>query len=290
MHDWFYATNFRSDAVRNRRLRLTVALSVLVHLAALLLLPRVRALVSAAEVRAETGNRLEVQLTEASKPEAALTMATPSLPVAPVRRTNPRPAPRHPPAAPMAALVPSVPAAPAVSVPAPQPPASPSPELRKSPPPDGDLWSYIQAKRRERGEQPSSPSGIRGPDPDARLAANLPAPATGVAAQNRSRGGGMFEIRRMNYDDAAFEFFGWNTEMGRQSPQLIEVRLGNNSDMRIAVVRKVIAIIREHSQGDFVWRSAHREYGLTLSARPADNAELESFLLHDLFDDPRQSP
>ncbi len=94
----------------------------------------------------------------------------------------------------------------------------------------------------------------------------------------------MFEIRRLNYDDAAFEFFGWNDEMGRKAPQMVEVRLGNNSDMRIAVVRRMIAIIREHSQGDFVWRSPHHENGLTLSARPADNAELESFLLHDLRD------
>ena len=100
----------------------------------------------------------------------------------------------------------------------------------------------------------------------------------------------MFEIRRMNYDDAAFEFFGWNNDMRRKASQLVEVRLGNNGDMRIAVVRKMIAIIREHSQRDFVWRSPHREDGVTLSARPADNAELESFLLRDLFDDAHQPP
>ena len=100
----------------------------------------------------------------------------------------------------------------------------------------------------------------------------------------------MFEIRRMNYVDAAFEFFGWNDEMGRKTPQLVEVRIGNNRDMRIAVVRKMIAIIREHSQGDFVWNSSHRENGMTLSARLADNAELETFLLNDLFDEVRQPP
>ncbi len=100
----------------------------------------------------------------------------------------------------------------------------------------------------------------------------------------------MFEIRRMNYDDAAFEFFGWNNEMGRKTPQLVEVRIGNNSDMRIAVVRKMIAIIREYSQGAFVWNSSHRENGVTLSARLVDNAELERFLLHDLFDEVRQPP
>jgi hypothetical protein len=158
--------------------------------------------------------------------------------------------------------------------------------------PDGDLSSYIEARRRERGEPPTPPpppsEGERG-GIDANLAANLPRPATGVATQDR-RGGGMFEIRRMNYDDAAFEFFGWNEEMGRQAPQMVEVRIGDNSDMRIAVVRKMIAIIRQHSKGDFVWRSAHHESGLVLSARVADTPELESFLLRDLFDDTRASP
>jgi hypothetical protein len=32
---------------------------------------------------------------------------------------------------------------------------------------------------------------------------------------------------------------------GRQTPQMIEVRKGNNPDMRIAVVRRIV-IIREH--------------------------------------------
>jgi hypothetical protein len=57
--------------------------------------------------------------------------------------------------------------------------------------------------------------------------------------------------------------------------------------MRIAVVRQLIAIIRESSKGGFVWRSAHHESVLVLSARLADTAELESFLLRDLFDDSR---
>jgi hypothetical protein len=106
-----------------------------------------------------------------------------------------------------------------------------------------------------------------------------------VATPDPSKGGGIFEIKRMDYDDAAFLFFGWNKDMGRRTPQLIEVRKGNNADMQIAVVRKMISIIREYSKEDFTWRSHDRD--ILLSARLADNAALESFLMHDFgFDQP----
>ena len=165
-------------------------------------------------------------------------------------------------------------------------PLAPAPP-RTTPPVEGDLWSYIQARRRERGEQEAPPVAIAKAEPNAGLAANLPVPATGVGTQDSKRGGGIFEIKRMNYDDAAFEFFGWNNEMGRKTPQLIEVRKGGNSDMRIAVVRKMIAIIRQHSKEDFVWHSPRRDSDLVLSARLSDNASLENFLIHEFFDDPR---
>jgi len=131
------------------------------------------------------------------------------------------------------------------------------------------------------------PVAIAKAEPNVGLTANLPVPATGVGTQDSKRGGGIFEIKRMNYDDAAFEFFGWNNEMGRKTPQLIEVRKGGNSDMRIAVVRKMIAIIRQHSKEDFVWHSPRRDSDLVLSARLSDNAALENFLIHEFFDDPR---
>jgi hypothetical protein len=182
-------------------------------------------------------------------------------------------------------------AAPRIATPAPPAPAIPPvATTRPSPPVEGDLWSYVQARRRERGERQIALSADAKPESNTALAANLPSPASGVAAQDKSRGGGIFEIKRMDYDDAAFEFFGWNNEMGRNTPQLIEVRKGNNSDMRIAVVRKMIDIIRVYSQGDFVWRSPRHENGVVLSARPSDNAALENFLMRDFFNDPRQLP
>jgi hypothetical protein len=187
---------------------------------------------------------------------------------------------------PQPVLTAPVAAAPAIAPPPSTPPV-PSPPQANAPT-EGDLWSYIQARRRERGERPMPAIDQDAAGRNANLAANLPAPATGIATRDAERGGGIFEIKRMDYDDAAFEFFGWNDEMGRKTPQLIEVRRGNNSDMRIAVVRKMIAIIREHSKEDFTWRSPRYENGITLSARLSDNAQLENFLMHDFFGDPRR--
>ena len=126
------------------------------------------------------------------------------------------------------------PQAPPVRAPPPAPPVVAAP-TRPTPPVEGDLAAYVQARRRERGEQEAALNDEAAQFNRA-IAANLPAPARGVAAQEAKRGGGIFQIKRMTYDDAAFEFYGWNKEMGRRTPQLIEVRKGDNADMRIAVV------------------------------------------------------
>ena len=92
----------------------------------------------------------------------------------------------------------------------------------------------------------------------------------------------------MGRDSAEFIFFGWNKDIRRNSKQLIEVTRGDSSDIRIAVVRKMIAIIREDEPGDFVWVSQRLGRNVTLSARPRDNAELEDFIMQEFFADPRR--
>ena len=174
------------------------------------------------------------------------------------------------------------PQAPAIVPPPPAPPVVAAP-TKPSPPVEGDLAAYVQARRRERGEQEAA-LGSEAAQFNRAIAANLPAPARGVAAQDTKRGGGIFQIKRMTYDDAAFEFYGWNTAMGRKTPQLIEVRKGNNADMRIAVVRRMIAIIRDFEKEDFNWESPRRGH-VVLSARLSDNAGLEDYLMHEFFDD-----
>ena len=173
--------------------------------------------------------------------------------------------------------------APAIVAPPPTPPAVIEPP-RPAPPIEGDLAAYIAARKRERGER-DSPSVDANAQFNRTIAANLPSAARGVAAQDTKRSGGIFQIKRMTYDDAAFEFYGWNKEMDRKTPQLIEVRKGDNADMRIAVVRRMIAIVRQFEKEDFTWESPRLRHNVVLSARIADTAALEAFLMREFFED-----
>jgi hypothetical protein len=292
MIHWQDEPRNRYDALTLRILWVTIALSCLVHLSALVLWQE-RPVFRGPGVDAEDArpsDRLRVRLAAISKAEPA--PAPPQGSVAPAKpqvRPLKTPLRTHP----LPTLTLPAPAAPTIAAPAQPAPAIPpvaAPSRPNPPVVEGDLWSYVQARRRERGEQQMPATEKPSSESNAALAANLPSAAPGIAAQDKRRGGGIFEIKRMNYDDAAFEFFGWNNEMGRNTPQLIEVRKGDNSDMRIAVVRRMIAIIRMYSQSDFVWRSPHYENGLVLSARPSDNAALENFLMRDFFNDSRQLP
>ena len=83
-------------------------------------------------------------------------------------------------------------------------------------------------------------------------------------------------------------FFGWHQGMRHNLNQLVEVRKGNNSDIRIAVVRKIITIIREYESGDFRWKSRRLDREVTLSARRGDSAGLEEFMMKEFFDPARQ--
>jgi hypothetical protein len=120
------------------------------------------------------------------------------------------------------------------------------------------------------------------------IAANLGLGHTPTVGYDPKGGGGIFQIQRMGRDSAEFIFFGWNKDIRRNSKQLIEVTRGDSSDIRIAVVRKMIAIIRENEPGDFVWVSQRLGRNVTLSARPRDNAELEDFITQEFFGDPRR--
>ncbi|HSO07619.1 MAG TPA: hypothetical protein VLW45_10280, partial [Pelomicrobium sp.] len=157
----------------------------------------------------------------------------------------------------------------------------------------GDLSSYIAAQRRARAQasaSPPSPAVPRRPSErdrfDQIVASNLGLDRAPTYGENKV--GGIFEIRRMGYDSAEFVFFGWNKDIERNTEQLIEVRQGNNSSIQIAVVRRMIAIIRENADEDFVWVSPRLGRDVTLSARPQDNAGLEAFLMQEFFGDPRR--
>jgi hypothetical protein len=186
------------------------------------------------------------------------------------------------------ALPPPTPEKPAL----PPAPAPPSPSI--SPPTTGsDLASYIAARRAARGEPEASSSRDSAPNSapteteaerrNRIIAANLASLNTPTFGTEPRNSGGIFQIRRIGYDDAEFTFYGWNKDINRRTSQKIEVRRGNNSDIRIAVVRRIIEVIRDYEREDFNWSSQRLGRVVVLSARPVDNAGLESFMMEEFF-------
>jgi hypothetical protein len=299
-NDWRYAPINRHDVVTIRIIWLALFLSLLVHMVALLTSPPLmRPVAFDPSDKAEASQALIAQLTPRatpSPPESApppTPAARPSVAAPPPARSAPRPAPPPPP------IVRNEPAPSAIPTPPPPPtqPAETQPTPR--PPAETDLSSYIAARRNARGDaaatsESNAPNAPPAESEKERLnrvvAANLGLNKTPTFGDDPKRGGGMFQIRRIGYDDAEFIFNGWDQDIGRVARQLIEVRKGSNPDIRIAVVRKIIEIIRAHEPGDFIWISRRASKGVALSARPADNAALEDYMMREFFGGDQRQP
>ncbi len=299
-------TRFRTSD--NVRFRTALAVSILVHAAVLaILVPRVPGQPSWPGPEHGATGELEVELAS----RAAAPAASPTPVEAPASRGNRR-------AAAPARTAPAVPAAEhgtvaqgvrsdrlhareaqsILATPSPQAPLSApdamaqGPEwwrltsaalaqARAAPSVGGDLSSSIAARRRERAEQTAAVNAEGGGHD--RIVGGTPAPQSPIDNERRERGG-VFAITRMAYDDAEFLFFGWEDDPDPKPTQAIQVRLGVNHDMRIAVVRRMIALIQEREQGDFQWQSLRLGRIVVLSARPDDSFRLEDFLLREFFE------
>ena len=165
-----------------------------------------------------------------------------------------------------------------------------APPQAAKPAPGEDLAAYIASRRRARegpSAPPAQPAETEQEKHNRIVAENLGLTSTPTFGNDPERGGGVFQIRSLAYDIGEFAFFGWNKDINRNSLQVVEVRRGNNANMEIAMVRRMIALIRERSSGDFLWQSRRQGRGVWLSARPADTAELEAFIMRELFPEPK---
>ena len=99
---------------------------------------------------------------------------------------------------------------------------------------------------------------------------------------------GVFSITRVGYTSADFTFRGWNTNFQRNWNETITVERGNNPDIQLAVVRKMIEIIRRYETRDFHWESPRLGRTVMLSARQEDTVGLEDFLLKEFFPEYRR--
>lgn len=278
----------RDDVVAIPRVWVTFVLSLLLHgLALLLVVPNLPLARKGGDGQGDTSGPLAVQLTPRTTPSptpAPAREAPPPTVAPPPPRVAQRPRPTPP-------VITAAPRPPAVALPPPPVVAAPAPV--PPPPIEGDLQAYVEARRRARGETGegvapgSSDAAKAAADETARrdrlVAANLGQLQSSTFGNEAKNGGGTFQLRNLGYDSADFTFFGWNKDIKRRTFQVIEVRKGDAESINIAVVRKIIAIIREHEQGDFRWESKRLGRDMMLSARTSDNAKLEAFMMEEFF-------
>ena len=89
---------------------------------------------------------------------------------------------------------------------------------------------------------------------------------------------------------AEFTFYGWSKERKVDIAQPYEVRKGNNSDIYIAIVRRIISIVRDQVEdSEIQWQSRRLGRSVTLSVLPKDNAVFEDFVLQEILYDLRRA-
>ena len=170
-------------------------------------------------------------------------------------------------------------------------PITPHPEkpvLEKTPiketPQANDLLAYLNARRQQRQAQEMAE---KSPNTDANIQDRLvpEQKRDEIIARNLQQEGtnGLFQIREIVGDSAQFTFRGWQQNGRNTRFEIVTVLAGPNETIERAIVRKMIAIIREHYSGDFNWQS--QKYGriIVLSARLQDNQALEDFMIQEFF-------
>lgn len=268
-------------ARRSRAIWYALAASILVH-ALLAAIPLRKP--SAPASMAGAQGPLTVTLEPAREPEPAPVVAPPP--------EKPAPPVRHARAVPLAMPPRVLPKPPEETVPVPEPEPAPPPEPERAPP-AFDMSALIAANRaRRRAWEAAAARGLseRGgaaQDPaSSGLARNL------ASLSNGDDTGGVFQILHIGPRMAEFSFNGWREERRRRWREVIEVDAGPGGDVQRAIIRRMIALIREHYTGNFNWESARLGRVVVLSAAPADNDELESYLMREFFGEPlvKRSP
>jgi hypothetical protein len=155
-----------------------------------------------------------------------------------------------------------------------------------------DMFTQLEAARKRRADaNAASQAGNRSSQDDESQRANSVALANiaeslkGANGVRRDNTGGVFQIRRLGFRNAEFMFYGWSTTSRRNSMRLVTVEQGAEVDIQIAVVNKMIEIIREEKSDNFIWESHRLGKQITLSARPEYSADLQQFLIQEFFPD-----
>ncbi len=253
-----------------RRLYMGIGVSILCHALLFVFMPRRQEM--GEQPSASAKGPLVVRLApKAVETPAASAESVPEPPVAPRHR---------PPPAPNIMSVPKqVPQSPAVPLP------QPTPTDAAEPP---SMMAMVEAARARRqanedalrrlnAEQRAGDSSS-GDDPaTASLKRNL------QTLSRRGETSGVFQILQKGHRSGQFAFRGWTTGAASDWKQVIDVDAGPQGDLELAMVRKMIELIRQHYKGNFNWESHRKQRVIVLSARMEDSAGLEDFLMEEFF-------
>jgi len=196
------------------------------------------------------------------------------------RPKAPKPAPRTP-SVTKPSPVPAVTEQPSVVQAPPPPPAEPAPAT--------DMLAMLNAARENRTAAEDSAAK----ENQAASQGSRPMSAQEIAEANVRRSmrqaagddgtSGVFQVLDKSTRVGRFAFNGWKANSNRKIQQVIEVDAGLGGNVELAMVRRMIDLIREHYQGDFRWESRRMGKVITLSARKEDSAQLEAFLMKEFF-------
>lgn len=201
----------------------------------------------------------------------------------PAPKSPPLPAQARPQTKPKAAEKPVKPKAP---IPAKEVAKTKAPPQPPSDAPS-DLSEYInQSKARRRAE------GLFDTPDSAPAAAAKQLSADEIRMANIRRNlqnpgtSGIFQINRIGPRTAEFSFRAWTTGQSNPRLQTVHVEAGPDGNVELAIIRRMIQLIREHYKEDFNWESHRLHRVVVLSAREKDTAGLEEFLMREFFINP----
>jgi len=267
-------TSYDEDKARNWFL-ICVVVSILLHIG-VMLIPVVQKMGATSASSAAVQGPLTVHLSNPSP-------RTPPPKSEPAKETPP-----PPPKTPVLATHPRTPTKPSFVVPL--QPEKPVPQLRPVPQqaqPD-DMMARLNARREQRESEEAqaaqqnaeAAAASNGPTTDQIIAANLN--RTKHAANDGT--GGVFQITSVGVREGSFRFNGWNPARDNWH-ESYTVDAGEGGDVKLAIVKKVIEVIRKYKKGDFEFESHRLGRMVPMSARPQDNDRLENFLLMELFNE-----
>jgi hypothetical protein len=264
----------------NRGFALALALSLAIHVLVFTLAPKPRyeEIGPQGEV---TPLRVELVTRDVPQPQVET-------------RPTPRPEPANrapPPRGQRNAPVMTAPPSRAAPVPV---PTVPQPQPQKVPPttqPPAPTFDMAAVIRRHQEQRRASEAALARGDPNADAP---PSPDSTLDNLNRNLAtlhgregiGGIFQILHMGTRTGEFAFNGWRNDSRRQWREVIEVDAGQGGNLELAMVRRMIELIRTHYTEDFNWESHRLQRVVVLSARPEDTGELEDFLMREFFGTP----